>query len=121
MKPVKLGAYGINAQALRYLTILAENLITIEHQVIEVRLPHPATFALHKLIISGRREDKEKGRKDIEAATLLLKALMASDQGEMIKQTYGKLPKSWQRTIAGNIAAIYDPDVADGLRKLLLP
>jgi hypothetical protein len=46
---------GINAQPLRYLDLLLQDTIAVDFQGIELCLPHPIRFALHKLIIAGRR------------------------------------------------------------------
>lgn len=54
---------GVNAQRLRYLDLLLTNTITVDYRTIPVRLPHPVHFALHKLIVAGRR-NIEKAEKD---------------------------------------------------------
>jgi hypothetical protein len=42
---------GLHAQALRFLDFLAQNTITARLPEIAVTLPHPANFALHKLLV----------------------------------------------------------------------
>lgn len=119
LKPVKLKAYGINAQALRYLSILAAYLIVVRYQGIDVKVPHPATFALHKLIIAGRRKEREKRAKDVDAAAMLLGALMREGEEGKIRDTYSTYLGSWQKTVIKNIGYIADPDLRDRLISLL--
>lgn len=59
-KPYPISQFGMNAQALRFLDFLVENTIVSDSDGLRVRLPHPAAFGLHKLIISKRRDTKEK-------------------------------------------------------------
>jgi len=51
---------GINAQALRFLDFLVENTIELEFENLKLKLPHPAAFGLHKLIISSREESRRR-------------------------------------------------------------
>lgn len=67
----------IKAQALRYLTFLSSYTTTISYEDLRIRLPEPAAFALHKLIISQRRRKEEKRERDLEGAVGLLKELPA--------------------------------------------
>lgn len=61
-KPYPLPQLGINAQPLRFLDYLVQNTISIETEGkgIRIKVPHPAAFGLHKLIISTRRKTEEK-------------------------------------------------------------
>ena len=59
-KPYPLPQLGVNAQTLRFLNFLTHSRISIEVEGIPVTLPHPANFALHKLMIFGRRNNQEK-------------------------------------------------------------
>ena len=51
-KPYKLDQLGINAQPLRFLNLLTAKLIKVMVEGVRINLPHPALFALHKLIVS---------------------------------------------------------------------
>ena len=59
-KPYPIPQLGINAVALRYLDFLVENTITIKSDDLDIRLPHPAAYALHKFIIFKRRRKIDK-------------------------------------------------------------
>ncbi len=72
----------------------------ISHENLHVRVPEPAAFALHKLIISTRRLNKEKAGKDLEMAVGLLEFLYKkpSEVGR-IKSILRAIPKKWLETI----------------------
>ena len=63
---------NINAVALRYLTLLLDYPLLVNYGGLQIRVPEPAAFALHKLIISQRRKNKEKQKTDLEMAKGLL-------------------------------------------------
>lgn len=84
-KPYQLPHFGLNAQPLRFLDLLIQDAIKVKVEDIEVNLPHPANFALHKLIIFQRRTKEEKIIKDRNAAINILKALI--NKGEVVTIT----------------------------------
>jgi hypothetical protein len=99
VKPFPLKQLGINAQALRFMDALPRNPIQTQFNDVTVTLPHPIDFALHKLLIAGRRKDKEKAEKDRAQAIALLIALNASGEIENIRKVFDTMPKSWRKTI----------------------
>ncbi|MFH1369484.1 MAG: GSU2403 family nucleotidyltransferase fold protein [Elusimicrobiota bacterium] len=104
-KPFPLPQLGINAQGLRFLDLLTQNTITVEVENVSIVLPHPINFALHKLIISQRRQNAEKTEKDLSAAVQILEALIKIGEKENIKRVYTSLPKKWQQKITGRLKA----------------
>jgi hypothetical protein len=98
-KPYPLPQLGLNAQPLRFLSFLTNNLIHLKVSGIEIILPHPANFALHKLIISGRRANKDKSAKDDQAARLILQALLDKGEKDSIKKAFDRVPPKWQKKI----------------------
>ncbi|MFA5063436.1 MAG: GSU2403 family nucleotidyltransferase fold protein [Candidatus Omnitrophota bacterium] len=60
-QPFKLPELGVNAQRLRYLNLLTSKLINVKIGSLRINLPHPAVFALHKLIVSKERK-KERAK-----------------------------------------------------------
>lgn len=96
--PVPVPALGINAQSLRFLDLLAGDTIRVKFEKMPVRVPHPAAFALHKLIIAPRRKS-EKTDRDREQAITVLHALVESGETLAIRQRFNKLPVSWQEPI----------------------
>jgi len=58
-KPYPLPQLGLNAQALRFVEFLSQDTIKSKIGSIKVTLPHPANFALHKLLVMSRRPKAE--------------------------------------------------------------
>ncbi len=98
-KPVLLPQLKMNAQALRFMELLAENTIQVNADGILVTVPHPANFALHKLIVAHRRRDKNKSTRDREAATLVLKNLVRKKEQNIFINVFNSVPKKWKQTI----------------------
>lgn len=98
-KPFPLDQLGINAQALRFMDALAREPIQMQFNDVTITLPHPVDFALHKLLIAGRRKDKEKAEKDRSQAVALLIALNNSGETEKIRKVFDAMPKQWRKTI----------------------
>ena len=103
-KAVDLPQLGVNAQPLRYLDMLVEETITIQQRGWQLRLPHPARFALHKLLVAGRRRDPAKADKDRNEAHKVLAALDAAGQGTTVAACLQRLPAKWCRAIAKQAA-----------------
>lgn len=53
-EPYPLPFLSMNAQRLRFIDLLEQNIISIHINGIEVKVPHPINFGFHKLIISSR-------------------------------------------------------------------
>ena len=87
-KPYSLPQLGLNAQALRFLEFLSQDTIKSKVGSINVTLPHPANFALHKLVVMGRRPKAEKQAKDKDAAIKILNALIDTEQSITIKNAF---------------------------------
>ena len=98
-KPFFIEELGINAQALRFMDALARAPIKMLFEDIKVKVPHPADFALHKLLIASRRKQDEKAEKDRTQAIALLTALNEFDEIESVREIFRKMPNSWKKTI----------------------
>lgn len=98
-KPYPLPQLSMNAQPLRFLDYLLQNTICIEAEGLKINVPHPAAFALHKLIISSRRTKEEKLLKDRKEALAVLTALVRKgDEGE-IKSMLDRMPSRWRKRV----------------------
>jgi len=108
-KPQEIKKFHVKAVALRYLNFLINYPKVISHHDLRIRVPEPAAFALHKLIVSTRRSSKEKARKDMDTAVGLLSFLYTMP-GEVsrIKSILRTIPKKWLQTIL-SISKIYFP------------
>jgi len=96
-KPYQLPQFGLNAQALRLLDLLIQDTIKVKIEGVEINLPHPANFALHKLIIFQRRTKEDKIAKDRNAAMKVIKALINKGEAVTIKRVYNSMIPKWQK------------------------
>lgn len=98
-KPYPLPKLGINAVTLRFLNFLSSNTIKVKVEDFYLRLPHPANFALHKLIIFKRRLNQEKAIKDKYTALEVLKVLIDKGETDIIKNVFNSAHQKWQKKI----------------------
>lgn len=102
-KPCPLPKLGINAVSLRFLTFLSQNTIKAGVEDFRITLPHPANFALHKLIIFQRRTREDKAAKDRSTAIEILKALIEKGEAGTVNKIFHSVPKKWQAKILKGI------------------
>ena len=98
-RPIPLVKFGLNAVALRFLTFLSSNTIKVKIEDFYLILPHPANFALHKLIIFQRRTKEEKAIKDRDTAVEILEALINKGDAAIVRQVFDSVPQKWQKKI----------------------
>lgn len=98
-RPYPLPQLGMNAQPLRFLDYLLQNTIRIEAEGLKINVPHPAAFALHKLIISARRTKEEKLLKDRKEALAVLTALVRKGDACEIRKMFEKMPAGWRKRV----------------------
>lgn len=110
-KPFDLPNLGINAQALRFLDFLADNIIKIKIEDMSVIVPHPAAFALHKLIIFKRRTRSEKAEKDKEQALMILDYLIKTKAEAELRRTFNSMPKKWQSKVLDSLKSLDRLDI----------
>jgi hypothetical protein len=86
-RPVLLPSLNAAAQPLRFLDYLLEEPVpaaVIGGQGVLVNVPQPSRYALHKLLIAGRRKEWEaKGRKDVAQAEALCAVLLEDLPGSL--------------------------------------
>lgn len=97
---IKIKELGISVTALRFVNLLFENPLTIREGSLAVRVPNPANFCLHKLLIASRRKKQDKMLKDLEQA--IYTSLISKP--EQLRAVYKTLPHKWQRTIISMLA-----------------
>lgn len=98
-KPYPLPQLGVNAQRLRFLDFLAQNTIVLKTEGLTLNLPHPAAFALHKLIVFSRRTKEERRIKEREEALRVLNALIDNREEHLIKDMFDSMLESWRKKI----------------------
>jgi hypothetical protein len=112
-KPIPIKQLGINAQGLRFMDSLAREPIQALFGDIRVRIPHPADFALHKLLIADRRQNADKAEKDRTQAVALLKALDESGELGTVKDIFQSMPGSWQKNIRSELTNLDETALLD--------
>lgn len=110
-KPYPLSKLGMNAVPLRFLNFLSTQTIKVKVDNFYVNLPHPANFALHKIIISKRRTKEEKATKDRNAAVGILNALIKKDENDIIRSVFFSIPKKWQSRIISNLESFNEKNI----------
>jgi len=110
-RPVPLSKLGVNAVALRFLTFLSGNTIKVRVEDFYVILPHPANFALHKLIIFQRRIKEEKAIKDWNTAVQILQALMNKGDAAVVRQVFDSVPQKWQKKIIKGLGKAREKEI----------
>jgi hypothetical protein len=97
--PVKIRKLGLSVVALRYTDMLIRNSIALDDGGIQVRLPSPEAFCLHKLLIASKRIKEDKRLKDAEQAIL---TSTIADRTKLLS-IYLTLPKRWRATILSTL------------------
>ncbi len=110
-KPVPLTKLGMNAVALRFLNLLTDNIIKIKIEDFDISMPHPANFALHKLIIFQRRFKEEKAIKDRSTAVDILKALIKKGEGAYVKHIFNTMIPKWQKKVIKGLEEAKEKDI----------
>jgi hypothetical protein len=101
----------MNAVALRFLSFLSANTIKVKVEDFYVTLPHPANFALHKLIIFQRRFKQDKAIKDRNIAIEILKSLIVKGESSIIRRVFNSIPKKWQGRIIKGLQTAKEPEI----------
>ena len=114
-QPYPLPAFGMNAQPLRFLDYLAKNCIDVVSDGLKVRVPAPAAFGLHKLIVSARRKTEVKRIKEKREALTVLNAMIEEGMKGAILDAYSAMLPSWQK----KVTAALDPQEDDPIFTLL--
>ncbi|MEK7850029.1 MAG: GSU2403 family nucleotidyltransferase fold protein [Candidatus Omnitrophota bacterium] len=94
-KAIKINKLGLNAIPLRFAGFLLDKPVSVVDGQLEICLPNPANFCLHKLIIASRRKNISKSLKDIQQA-VCTSTIINSDE---LKRLYGTLPRKWRQAI----------------------
>jgi hypothetical protein len=112
-KPYDLPKLGINAVSLRFLSFLFIKTIKVKIEDFYVTMPHPANFALHKLIIFQRRFKEDKATKDRNAAIEILKALIKKKESDIIRRVFNSIPQKWQAKIIKGLKEAKETELLD--------
>lgn len=114
-KPYPVKALGIKAQPLRFIGMLSDDTVKMRTRGMTLVLPHPINFGLQKLIISGRRSNKDKQAKDRSQAVEILRMIVERGEGEMVRAKFQGLPLGWRKAVLASLEAVDAGDVTKTL------
>jgi len=103
---VNLPMLGMNAQSLRFMDIPMMKVMDSTLHGVRVRVPHPACFALHKLLVAPNRNSIERRDRDAETGAHVLELLLAKGETLTVQSIYSQFPKSWRKVIVEELARI---------------
>jgi len=113
--PIKIPGFGITAQPLRWLDLLEEEVISISYKGMKVKVPHPALFAVHKLIISQRRRGKNsKTDKDIHQGIAVARMLIEMGQVKKLNEIIGGLSRKQKKLVRKALEGV-EPSLTEGI------
>jgi hypothetical protein len=102
--PIKIKKLGLSVIGLRFVGVLTNDSIIVNHGGISVRIPSPESFCLRKLLIAQKRRKEDKKLKDAEQAIL---SSTIADRSKL-RRTYLTLPKSWRAMIPSSLRGVKD-------------
>jgi hypothetical protein len=114
-EPYRVAGLGVTAQPIRYAGFLIENPTRVNDHGLVVRVPQPARFGLHKLIISQRRPNKDKAAKDLRQAIEVLTVLSRQSNWGKVKDLCSAMPKGWRTLVRKALEGGSSPDLLDSL------
>jgi hypothetical protein len=119
-RPFDLPQLGLNAQRLRYMDIALMKPIKLMFEDVPIRVPHPACFALHKLLVAPRRKEAFKKKRDMEIAVELLDLLFARNDQPVLKEVFNQFPVSWRKTALNVLREAGQEALRDRLAELIV-
>lgn len=86
-KPFTIPSLSVKANKLNHLQMLLRDPITVKYHHLNIRVPNPADFAIHKLIISEIRKNKDKRKKDFLQGSDIYRYLISNGDQESIDKS----------------------------------
>ena len=88
--------------------MLQHDVMTIRYHELFANVPEPATYVLHKFIVSQERTDRDKREKDLSIARGVGEFLIHDpEQRQRLQEVFNELPQKWQKTLL-NILKAFD-------------
>lgn len=112
-RAVDLPMLGVNAQPLRFMDVALMKVIHAELHGVQVRVPHPACFTLHRLLVAPRRRKEEGRLRDREIAVHVMDLLKAKGETISVSSIYETFPLTWRKTIIHELKQSDRPDLID--------
>ena len=98
-KPYLLPDLKFNAQPLRHLSMLWRDPVTVPISGVKLKVPHPADYCLHKLIIFSRRGNPDKKKKDLQSSLQVLDSLLEQEGSINLKKAFTVLNRNEKKDI----------------------
>ncbi len=102
---------GMNAQPLRFMDVALMMTVRMHFGDVALLAPHPAAFALQKLLVAPRRQNREKKQKDLDDAIHVLRLLARKGEVGLILRLLERFPRSWKETVARSLKAAGQADL----------
>lgn len=100
---IDLPLLGMNAQPLRYMDIALTMVMDARLHDVPVRVPHPACFALHKLLVAPRRKDVARRDRDAEMAVHVLELLQSKGESLTLQTVFKHFPRPWRKVVLAEL------------------
>lgn len=99
-EPFNIEKLHIGAQQLRYLNLLQRYIIEVPFGNSSIKIPEPSAYVLHKFILSSKRKEQTKKKKDLLVAKEIGEFLLQIEkERKILRQIYVDFPKGWQKTL----------------------
>jgi hypothetical protein len=118
VEPYAIPKLNMTAQGLPFLYFLALRTVQVTVQDLTITLPHPAYFAVHKLLVATRRpvHQEDKKGKDVQHACDVTTALQAKREQVLLRDAVQELPPKAQNSVKkllltkglGNLLSIFE-------------
>ncbi|MDM8538985.1 GSU2403 family nucleotidyltransferase fold protein [Desulfobacterales bacterium HSG17] len=98
--PYEIKKLNINAEGLRYMTLLQDFKFQMKHGGITIWLPEPEAFVLHKILVSQKRKIQAKRDKDLQSAQSIGELCIEDEaRRERLKFIFEGMPRKWKKDI----------------------
>jgi len=116
-RAILVKSLGFRAIPLRFVNFLLDDFINIKDDGVNIAVPNPVNFCLHKILIVSRRRNLAKGLKDLQHAVHTFSKL---DHQQFLK-AFKKLPRKWQLTIERTLlkARSQDPLLEEQIDRMI--
>ena len=119
-RPQKISQLSIIAQPLRFMNFLLENLVTVDIGNLNgIKVPHPAYFGIHKILISQKRAEEYKKKKDLASAANVLDATIKNGEINIILEAI-KYLEDYHQKHAKRVKELLKEDTALSLLDIAL-
>lgn len=100
-EPVHLDVLTVSPQFIYLVNMLLDDSIVIKiSRGIKVKLPAPASFFLHKMLVSTRPRRKDKKMKDLRQAIHIGRYILSENiQKKKLRSKWESLPTNWKKKI----------------------